>query len=373
MAHVVERVTLKSASAGTERSLVIHRFGQPGARPKSYIQAGLHASEVPGMVIAQHLIAKLAEADRNGKIAGEIVVVPASNPIGLGDVTLGVHIGRYSLASGANFNRGFLDLASAVAPKIEALLTSDADENIALIRRAMQEVLSTRRPKNEIDHLRLTLMSLAADADFVFDLHAEEDAMFAAVLAPWTLAEAGKLVADIGPELVFYADYPQLFDTACSRPWFDLAKGFLSYPIPQACLSVTLELRGSGHVDDEQAKSDAESLFAILCRNGHTVDLLPAAPPLRSKPIRFEGVEFVRAAAPGIVIYKCELGDTVSEGDVIAEIVQPFTLDPAQVRLPVRAGTSGVIFARRHAVVVQADDVVAKVAGERPLDDPKHY
>ncbi len=73
------------------------------------------------------------------------------------------------------------------------------------------------------------------------------------------------------------------------------------------------------------------------------------------------------------MIYKCELGDTVSEGDVIAEIVQPFTLDPAQVRLPVRAGTSGVIFARRHAVVVQADDVVAKVAGERPLDDPKHY
>src|SRR3712207_5118034 len=103
MTHKVERVALKSASAGTERSLVIHRFGQPGTKPKSYIQAGLHASEVPGMVIAHHLIASLADAYRRGAITGEIIVVPASNPIGLGDVTLGVHLGRYSLASGANF------------------------------------------------------------------------------------------------------------------------------------------------------------------------------------------------------------------------------------------------------------------------------
>jgi uncharacterized protein len=325
------------------------------------------------MVIAHHLIASLAEADKRGEIVGEIVVVPASNPIGLGDVTLGVHIGRYSLASGANFNRGFIDLAAAVTHKIEALLTSNPDENVALIRRSLREVLSAHRPRNEIDDLRRTLLGLAADADFVFDLHAEEDAMFAAVLSPWTLPAAEQLVADIGPELIFYADYPQLFDTACSRPWAELAKRFPDHPIPQACLSVTLELRGSGHVDDEQAKRDAEGLLAVLRRNGHAVGTVSAMPALRSDPIRFEGVEFVRAAAPGIVVYKCDLGDKVSEGDVIAEVVQPFALDLSQVRLPVRAGTSGVIFARRHTVVVQADDVVAKVAGERPLDNPKHY
>ena len=373
MVHTAERVALTSNNAGTERSLVIHRFGQPGERPKSYIQAGLHASEVPGIVIAHHLIASLAEADRNGEIAGEIIVVPACNPIGLGDVALGVHLGRYSLASGANFNRGFIDLAAAVAPKVEGQLTNDADENVALIRRAMHAVLSARRPKNEIDDLRLTLLRLAADADFVYDLHAEEDAMFAAVLAPWTLSAAERLVADMGPELVFYADYPQLFDTACSRPWADLPKRFPTHPIPQACLSVTLELRGSGHVDDTQAKRDADGLLTVLRRNGHAAGSLPPAPALRSTPIRFEGVAFVRAAAPGIVVYTCELGDRVSEGDVIAEIVQPFAHDPAQVRLPVRAGTSGVVFARRHAVVVQADDVVAKVAGDQPLQDPKHY
>jgi predicted deacylase len=369
MAHEVERIALKPASAGTERSLVVHRFGTRGARPKTYVQAGLHASEVPGMVVAHHLIAGLESAE----IEGEIVVVAAANPIGLGDVVLGVHLGRYAASSGANFNRGFVDLAAAVAPRVEPLLTEAADENVGVIRRAMGEHLAARRPRNEIDDLRLTLLRLAADADHVFDLHAEEDAMFAAVLAPWTLPAAERLLADLGPQLVFYADYPQLFDTACSRPWADLAKRFPGRPIPQACLSVTLELRGSGHVDDAQAKRDAEGLLATLRRNGHGAESASEPPPLHTRPIRFEGVEFVRAAAPGIVVYKHDLGDAVEAGNTVAEIVQPHEPDPSRVRLPVLAGTSGVLFARRHAVVVQADDVVAKIAGERPLDDPKHY
>lgn len=373
MAHTVERIALRSASAGTERSLVVHRFGTSGARPKSYVQGGLHASEVPGMIVAQHLAALLAEADARGEVVGEVVVVPAANPIGLGDTVLGVQIGRYAVASGANFNRGFVDLAQAVAPRLEATLTADADRNVGIVREAIRAVLAERKPRTEIEHLRLTLLGLAADADFVFDLHAEEDAMFAAVLAPWTLSSAELLVGDVSPDLIFYADYPQLFDTACSKPWADLAQRFGADRIPQACLSSTLELRGCGPIDDAQSRDDAAGLLAFLRRCGCLQGPPEPKRALRSQPIRFEGVEFVRAAAPGIVVYKAELGDRIAAGQVIAEIAQPFAPDPRLARVPVVSQATGVLFGRRHTMVVQADDVVAKVAGSTPLADPKHY
>ncbi|MCX8997129.1 M14 family metallopeptidase [Rhizobiaceae bacterium BDR2-2] len=373
MTYLAEQIVLKASNAGVERSLTVHRFGERGARPKVYIQAGLHAAETPGMVIAHHLLPMLKEADAASRIAGEIIVVPAANPIGLGDTVLGVHLGRHSLASGANFNRGFLDLAAVTAPQLEGALTQDADRNVAFIRKAMKDVIASRVPKTELDDLRLTLLGLACDADYVFDMHAEEDAIFAAVLAPWTLPFKDRLAGHLDPQLIFYADYPPLFDTACSRPWADLARHFgAGIPIPQACLSVTLELRGSGHVDDAQAKADAGNLFALLTANGCVAGSVPPARPL-VEAIRFEGVEFIRTPVPGIVVYKRRLGEFIEKGEVIAEVVQPFVREIDAVRHPIRSATAGLLFACRHAVVAQADDVVGKVAGKDPLPDPKHY
>lgn len=372
MSHVCQRIALKPSNAGVERQFTVHRFGAADARPKVYIQAGLHAAEVPGMVIAHHLIAMLQAADAANLIKGEIIVVPAANPIGLGDTVLGVHLGRHALASGANFNRGFLDLAAVVAPQIEDRLCADEAANVATIRGAMKGAIGSRTPKTELDDLRLKLLGLACDADYVFDMHAEEDAIFAAVLAPWTLPFKDRLVGHLAPELIFYADYPPLFDTACSRPWADLAKRFPEKAVPQACLSVTLELRGSGHVDDARARSDAERLFNLLIANGAIAGDVGAG-GATVEPIRFEGVEFVRTPVPGIVVYKRRLGDIIEKGEVIAEVVQPFSTEIDKVRVEIRSATSGVFFACRHAVVAQADDVVGKVAGKEPLADPKHY
>jgi hypothetical protein len=61
-----------------------HRYGKPGARPKAYLQASLHADEIPGMLAAHHLIGLLDDADKRGEIKGEIIVVPVANPVGAG-------------------------------------------------------------------------------------------------------------------------------------------------------------------------------------------------------------------------------------------------------------------------------------------------
>jgi len=84
MTHEVIRIPLMAMSPGTERSLLVHRFGASGARPKAYLQAGIHADEIPGLLVLQHLLGQLMAADAAGDIPGEIIVVPFANPIGLG-------------------------------------------------------------------------------------------------------------------------------------------------------------------------------------------------------------------------------------------------------------------------------------------------
>src|SRR3546814_11960873 len=74
MARRVERIPLPVSSPGTARTLTALRFGRPGARPKAYPQAALHADEPPGMLILHHLARLLAPADARGEVSGAIVL-----------------------------------------------------------------------------------------------------------------------------------------------------------------------------------------------------------------------------------------------------------------------------------------------------------
>src|ERR1700709_1646860 len=78
----VEIKRLRPNSPGTHRHVKILRYGQPGATPKAYLQASLHADELPGMIAAHHLAQLLDGAEAAGPILGEIVAVPVANPTG---------------------------------------------------------------------------------------------------------------------------------------------------------------------------------------------------------------------------------------------------------------------------------------------------
>ena len=192
---------------------------------------------------------------------GEIVLVPYANPVGLSGHLLGVHIGRYALETGINFNRGFPDLAELAAPRLDGRLGPDATENVSAIRAVFQEALSGLRVKTEIDDLRFTLLKMAADSDLLIDLHCEEDALFAMILGPWCWPGLREVAAVMRPDALLLAESPPLFDTACSRPWSDLRERFPDVPIPQACLSGTFEMRGVGSVDDATAAADARRTY----------------------------------------------------------------------------------------------------------------
>ncbi|MEO0884113.1 MAG: succinylglutamate desuccinylase/aspartoacylase family protein, partial [Pseudomonadota bacterium] len=67
---------LPKTDTGDQLQLKIYRFGCIDARPKVYLQAGLHADELPGQLVLRYLVEDLERAVERGELAGQIVVVP---------------------------------------------------------------------------------------------------------------------------------------------------------------------------------------------------------------------------------------------------------------------------------------------------------
>ena len=111
----VQTIDLAGEAPGSTRRLVRHSWGAAGARPKVYLQAALHADEMPGVIALQHLMDLLDVAEAEGRITGEICVVPLANPIGFGQWISHKPMGRQELESMQNFNRHYPDLAALIA------------------------------------------------------------------------------------------------------------------------------------------------------------------------------------------------------------------------------------------------------------------
>lgn len=363
-----ERLPLLAASPGTARELVVHRFGQPGARPKVYLQAALHADETPGLLVLHHLHGLLEEAERQGKLSGEVVLVPYANPIGLGQFMNGDHAGRYEQGGGGNFNRNWPDLAAAVADQVAERLTDDEAGNVAVIRRAMLDHLAGQQPVSELHSLRLALAGLAADADVVLDLHCDDQALMHLFLIPAHWPQAADLAADLHCRAVLLAEDSggSSFDETFSTPWTRLAARFPQHPIPAACLAGTVELRGRADVDDAVAREDACALFHSLQRFGAVAGEPPAPPTALCEATRLDATDTVRSPASGVVAYAVELGQHVKQGEVIAWIVDP-SRPPETARRAVTTQASGLVLSLRSHRYVRPGMVLAKVVGKEPL------
>ncbi|KAJ1408553.1 hypothetical protein B484DRAFT_403500 [Ochromonadaceae sp. CCMP2298] len=184
--HETTSVPLPS-NIGTQQSLVFHRFGPTGEGvAKVYIQASLHADELPGMLVARRLTQLLEAADKKGLIAAQVVVVPFANPIGLNQMVLGGHVGRFSIASGVNFNRAFADVTAAIERRIRSgehgTLSMDVARNVRLVREAFREELDIAG--NAVGAslqaeavMKRLLLREACDADVVLDLHCDQNAV----------------------------------------------------------------------------------------------------------------------------------------------------------------------------------------------------
>jgi len=373
MTHRIERLSLGAGTPGTRREVMLHRFGAPGARPKAYFQAAIHADEIPALLAAHHLVRRLMAAEAQGAIRGEVVVAPFANPIGLDQRVNSYHLGRHELGGGGNFNRNWPDLAPAAAEKVAGKLTESEDANVATIRAALLEAVAELQPLTQLDALRQALTGQAVDADLVFDLHCDDDALMHLFVIPQHWPLAAGIAAELGCRAVMLSEDSggSSFDEACSMPWVKLAGQNPDHPIPAACLASTVEFRGQRDVSDRLAEQDGSALFRALQRHGVIAGDPGPLPEALCEATPLAGCEFVKAPAPGVLSYQVALGERVERDQVIAWLIDPAAEDPNAGRRAIRAGTAGLILSRRDRLYLQPGETLAKVVGREPLATPR--
>jgi predicted deacylase len=347
--------------------LTFQRFGQPGARPKAYVQTALHADELPGMLVLRQLAAALTRLQEENSLRGEVVLAPVANPIGLAQTEGGYLVGRVERATGRNFNRGYPDLCELIRADIAVALGDDPAANTARIRAAMRAAAEALPAHDAFTFLQRALIHEACDADIVLDVHADNEALLHLYVAEENWPGAQDLAAELDARAVLLTDESggAPFDEACGHAWVRLRQAFPQAAIPLACLSATVELRSNNHVTYEDADRDARALLRFLMRRGVIEGAAGALPRLlcRAAPIR--AMQQLRSPAEGLIVYHRRLGDTVRPGDVIADIVPRQGGDPVSVA----AVTRGLLFARHDQRWAWPGKVIGKVAGEEVLPE----
>jgi len=373
MSATLTRISLPSPAPGTQRTILVRRYGESGARPKAYLQASMHADELPGMLVAHHLARLLDEAASDGRMVGEIVLVPVANPIGLSQRINGGLLGRHELDGGGNFNRNWPNVIEPLANRVGRELASRAEENVRRIRATMQEILAEQQPVTELATLRLTLARLACDADIVLDLHCDDVALLHIYTTNIFWPNAQDLAADVGARAVLLCDDSGAasFDESFFLPWYRLQKEVgPDYPVPAPVLTSTVEFRGQADVYDELASEDARGLFRFLQRRGLIAGDAGPVPEMKAKVTNLDACEILRTPKAGIVAYRKREGDIVKAGDVIADIIDPLADDPKKARLELRCQSDGPILSTRAMKAVAAGDSVVMIVGDKALPNP---
>ncbi len=366
---------LLTQSLGSQKTLVGFQIGDPAARPKVYIQASLHAEELPGMLVSHHLRNLLERAHADGRMDGQVVLVPAANPIGLTQRVDHHAQGRFELGTSENFNRHYPDLAGAVWPGIRDRMGADAAANVATVRSAMRDWLEQWQPATELQSLRRRLLLLSHDADFVLDLHCDCESAIHMYCEETCWPALEPLARLLGCQAVLLArdSGGGPFDERLSGAWWQLGERMaaegMSATLPQACASTTVELRGEAEVSHPLARQDARAIMAFLEHTGvlradHEApgDL----PPLPCDATPLSGSETLRSALPGVLVYLARPGQRLNAGDVVAEVIDPTAPGASRVH-EVKAGVGGVLYAIVRDRYVQAGGEIGKIAGTHPF------
>lgn len=334
-------ITFPGDTPGITFSLPVIRFaGTIATAPKTYMQAALHAEELPGVAALHFLVPMLEAAGKRGDILGEIVIVPKANPVGAAQYLNGQNEGRFDLASRANFNRDY------------PLISGDERESLL---DGLDGLLAA-------DRLKRHLLHMATGADLMLDLHCDDESQLYAYLhgAYWPAAK--DLAESMGLEAVLLSDgKSSAFEDAVTHAW-QHGPERTGKAWHEGRLSLTMEFRGLADVDPVLGRMDAEGLYAFLQRRGAL-----AGEPIRSEA--FDGpvagldyVQMVDSPASGMVLFEREYGETVEKGDHLATIVTT----PGDVSGDVRvlAPVQGTIVTRVTKRFVRRTDNLMKIASK---------
>ena len=298
-----------------------------GSGPNVHLQAGVHADEIAGMLVLHVLMQRLQIAEAQGRLKGQVTVVPQANPLGIGQFRQGRILGRYHDATGHNFNRAF-DQSAAMA-----------------------------QPSTCVQQWQKKLVQLAAPADVMLDLHTDDEALPYLYVHRSFWPRGRELAAAMKMDVAIIWDDggDGSFEETIIAPW-------IRDGVTAGRMAATLELRGQGDVNDRFAESDAEGLYHWLCAFG-VIDesVAPADWPVEA--VEMGHMETLIAPQPGVLIFEKELGDFVEEGQRFARILRTPGDPTSEVVL--HAEQAGRLVTRYRDRLIAQGMGVAKFTGSR--------
>lgn len=364
-------IQIPADAPGQHTQLQYYTLSPPKPSAKIYIQAALHADEQPGTMILHFLLQKLAASKH--KPLAQFTILPMANPLGMQNIHLQHHTGRYHSASGTNYNRQWPDLHKLVTQDNHSLhkkLSRNAASNRRLILGETKKWLKAQTPASALQAHRLAVTSLAYDADIVLDLHCDNNALKHIFTFPQFMPEYQDLSDHIQAKAVLVAEMENsgTFEETWINPWLKLARQFPDKNIPPPPFSATIEWRGQGDVGETPNKKDAEQLFHFF----QARKLISGTPPRPSRGAvarHFNATQVLRAPEPGLLDYRVKPGDKVKVGETVADLVALHGPDAFRGRTPLKAATSGLVLSTNYHKYVWRGASVAKIVGSKPLPD----
>jgi hypothetical protein len=134
-------------------------------------------------------------------------------------------------------------------------------------------------------------------------------------------------------------------------------------PWPDACVAVTVELRGETDVSHELALRDARAILAWLTHRGMIDAPQPVLPPLIREPRPLQGSVPVTTPRGGVLVHRPLLGQMVRKGQCIAEVIDPLSGEVSELV----SAVDGLLYARESVRIVHAGMSIAKVAGNEAI------
>jgi hypothetical protein len=369
MTFELHRTALSGDTPGYSTELYWYTAGPANAQIRVHLQAALHADEQPGTMALHHLLPRLRDADAAGQLRAHFTVFPSVNPLGLANRSLRHHIGRYDVETGINYNRRWPDLYPLVADIVTGQLGADPQANIAILRQAALDWIDGQAGATAIQQLRLLILRSAAMADIVLDLHCDDESLMHIFTSPELMPGLQDLADWMGVAATLTAEDSGggSFDEVLPSLYRKARIANPDCPIPNGAETATLEYRGRADSFDEFGRTDADGLFNFFAGRG-LITVQPAtAPQPAPGPTPFEATEVLRVPAPGLLAYRVRLGERVSKGQPIADLIAMDGSQAFLARTSILAGTDGFVLSRLTAKYVRRGTSIAEIVGDKPL------
>lgn len=346
MKTTIER--LAGDTEGVSYELTVFRFkGSSKTAPTAYIQAALHAGELPGVVAIHALMPKLRAAEAEGRILGDITIVPAANPVGRAQYHFGELEGRFHFGTRTNFNRDF-----------------------PLLDRPHKDALPPLTPAATVDvRLKRMLVELSLGHDIVLDLHCDFEAVpYLYIPAQlWPVMQDCAAAMGVDAVIIWDGASGAAFEEAAIHPW-------LQVPPEKAGLDkrvvTTVEYRGIADVDEKYARSDAEGLYRLLATRGVIADKKAGKQkPFKGVAAPIDHVEMISMPRSGAILFHVEPGQRVRKGAKLATIVH--TPGEADGAIDLHAPQAGYVLTHIWQRWGRAGDDIIKLVGESRSSKPK--